>query len=195
MKRLPLSTALLALLLCNGLFAADNPDAKPAPAQADPRQATPEEIKARLAEHTREKAVTEAQTAAATPAEASAVKAEEDAVTMLPQIHVSSSRITELDIQIKKLDKQIAKAKKHVKPTELDESLNGEKTPKALAIFGGKTAAQRQSVAADRVTFLEAQRDILEAMKHVRTQKDLDQLTEQLNAMKTMSRELDSTLH
>jgi hypothetical protein len=194
MKLLPLPTALLALLLCNGLFAADT-DAKSTPPEPAPKQATPDEIKARLAEHAHEKAAEAAKAAEATPAEASAVKSAADSVTMLPQIHVSSSRISELDIQIKKLDKQITKAKKQVKPSELDESLNGEKTPKLMAIFGGKTAGQRQSVAADRVTFLEAQRDILEAMKHVHTQKDLDQLTDQLNAMKTMSRELDDTLH
>lgn len=192
MKLIPLRTLLLALLLGNGLCAADNPPPKP-----QPKQATPEEIMARLAEHAREKAEKDATEAPAPQPAAAETKAKsdaKDAVTVMPQFTVSSSRISELDIEIKKLDKQIERQKKKVKPSELDESLNSDQTPKALLIFGGKTAGQRKSVEADRLTFLEAERDILEAMKHVRTKKEQEQLETQLNAFKTMSRELDETL-
>lgn len=197
MKRFPLRTSLLALLLCQGLFAADQTtEQKPEEA---PKQATEEQIKARLAEHAREKSAKDegelkAVEPTPAPAAADAPKADEP-VTLMPEIKISSSRISELDIEIKKLEKKIAKEKKKIKPTELDKALNGDDAPKALAIFGGKTASQRESVAADRVTFMEAQRDILEAMKHVRTKKEQDQLQKQLNDMKTMQRELDENLH
>jgi hypothetical protein len=138
----------------------------------------------------------EAQSAETLAADASAPaeSPEADPAMMMPAYTVSSSRISELDIQIKKLDKTIAKLKKKIKPSELDETLNSDDAPKALLIFGGKTAGQRKSVAAERVNFLEAERDILEAMKHVRTKKDEAELMTQLNAFKTMSRQLDETL-
>jgi|UniRef100_UPI00404A63BB hypothetical protein len=129
----------------------------------------------------------------AAPAESTAT-AEVDPVLLMPEYQVSSSRISELDIQIKKLDKTIARAKKKLKPSELDETLNGDDTPKAMLIFGGKTASQRKSVAAERVNLMETERDILEAMKHVRTKKEEEDLKTQLNALKTMRRELDETL-
>ncbi|MFI5358244.1 MAG: hypothetical protein ACHQ4G_13005, partial [Opitutales bacterium] len=114
--------------------------------------------------------------------------------TVMPEFTVSASRVSELDIEIQKLEKQIEREKKHLKSTKLDDALNGDQTPKVLSIFGGKTTAQRESVAADRVTFLEGERDILEALKHVRTKQDSDQLQAQLDALKTMSRDLDETL-
>ncbi|MCF7689540.1 MAG: hypothetical protein K9N01_14715 [Cephaloticoccus sp.] len=161
-------------------------------------------VKARLAEHARQKndqakstgaGATEVGDEAATSTGPEAKPADEvDPVTMMDRVTITSSRITELDVQIKKLDKEIVRAKKKIKPTELDETLNSDKTPAALLIFGGKTAGQRQSVAAERVNLMEAERDILEAMKHVRTKKEEAELNTQLNAFKTMRLQLDEIL-
>lgn len=192
MKLTPLRILLLALLLGNGLFAAET-----ATSQTEAKAATPEQIKARLAQHAREKAEeSHPKSNAVKPVATKPAKdqSSDEPAMLMPEYKVNATQISELDIEIKKLEKKIEREKKKLKPSELDEKLNGDKTPKALLIFGGKTAAQRQSVAADRVTFLEAERDILEAMKHVRTKKEHDDLETQLNAFKTMSRELDETL-
>lgn len=201
MKVIRLRLLLPALILGHGLFAAEpQPEAKETAAET-PRQATPEEIKARLAEHAQEKALADLPAgkavtpapAAEAPADAATAESGDD-VTMMQEITVSSSRISELDLEIKKLDRKIERAKKRVKPTELDASLNSDKAPKALLIFGGKTAGQRQAAEAERLSLMETERDILEAMKHVRTRKQEQELQKQLNAFRTMQLQLDEEL-
>ena len=49
-------------------------------------------------------------------------------------------------------------------------------------------------MAAERVNLMEAERDILEALKYVRTKKDEDELNTQLHAFQTMQRQLDEVL-
>ena len=202
MKVIPLRVLLPVLILGQGLFASEPQPADEKAAPEAPRQATPEEIKARLAEHAEEKALAAlpaAKVATPSPAkeespEAAATEESDDDVTMMQEITVSSSRISELDLEIKKLDRKIERAKKRIKPTELDSSLNSDKTPKALLIFGGKTAGQRQAAEAERLDLMETERDILEAMKHVRTRKQEQELQKQLNAFRTMQVQLDEEL-
>lgn len=202
MKVIPLRVLLPALILGQGLFASEPRPAEEKAAPETPRQATPEEIKARLAEHAEEKALAAlpaAKVAAPAPAkeespEAAATEESDDDVTMMQEITVSSSRISELDLEIKKLDRKIERAKKRIKPSELDSSLNSDKTPKALLIFGGKTAGQRQAAEAERLDLMETERDILEALKHVRTRKQEQELQKQLNAFRTMQVQLDEEL-
>ncbi|MFZ9683562.1 MAG: hypothetical protein ACO3DQ_10225 [Cephaloticoccus sp.] len=181
---------LAALSLACSAFATEADESTETQAERDAR------VKANLAEHAERRANKDAAPAEATPDdEAPADTTAADAPAMrLPEITVSSSRITELDIEIKKRNKDIDRAKKKLKPSELDETLNSDNAPKALAIFGGKTAAQRKSVAAERVNLMEAERDILEALKHVRTRKEEAQLKEHLNAFKTMRTQLDEVL-
>lgn len=190
--RIPAITTLLLATACV-LGATEAQETQDEKAEREAR------VKARLAEHAARKAEGESAAVATEPApdeKPAATADEKDTgdVSVLPEFTVSSTRISELDVQIKKLNKQIDRAKKKLKPSELDETLNSDDAPKALAIFGGKTSGQRKSVAAERVNLMEAERDILEAMKHVRTKKDEDQLKEQLNAFKTMRRELDEVL-
>lgn len=198
MKAPFLRVLLPALILGQGLFASEPPAEAEKPAPEAPRQATPEEIKARLAEHAQEKALANLPagktTAKQTSSEATATEESDEAVTMMQEITVSSSRISELDLEIKKLDRKIERAKKRVKPSELDSSLNSDKTPKALLIFGGKTAGQRQAAEAERLNLMETERDILEAMKHVRTHQQEQELQKQLNAFRTMQVQLDEEL-
>jgi len=109
-------------------------------------------------------------------------------VQQLPELVISSSRITALDVQIGKLTKKIDRARRRLKKSSsLDESLNTDDIPKLLSILGGYTTGQRKSLARERLMLMEAERSILEAMKHVRTHREEQELKTQLNTLKSMS--------
>jgi len=109
-------------------------------------------------------------------------------VQQLPELVISSSRITALDVQIGKLTKKIDRAKRRLKrSSSLDESLNTDDLPKLLSILGGYTTGQRKSLARERLMLMEAERSILEAMKHVRTHREEQELKTQLNTLKSMA--------
>ena len=69
---------------------------------------------------------------------------------------VNSRRISDLDIEIKKLNKKIVRYSKRIKRTDLDKTLNSGDNPKILNIFGGNTANQREAIAYERVSLMEA---------------------------------------
>jgi hypothetical protein len=184
MKSIPRISLIVALIVMTSPAYAQDSAAEKAAQDA--------KVKARLAEHTRPKSES---TSAGKKSEPASDPAENsDPVTLMEEVVVSNSRVTALDVQVRKLDKKIKRAKKKLKPSELDETLNSDKIPAALLIFGGKTAGQRKSVAAERVNLMEAERDIIEALKHVRTKKDEDELNTQLHAFQTMQRQLDEVL-
>jgi len=119
-----------------------------------------------------------------TPSNTSSV----EPVQQLPELVISSSRITALDVQIGKLTKKIDRARRRLKKTHsLDESLNTDDIPKVLSILGGYTTGQRKSLARDRLMLMEAERSILEAMKHVRTHREEQELKAQLHTLKSMA--------
>ncbi|WP_156469266.1 hypothetical protein [Cephaloticoccus primus] len=121
------------------------------------------------------------------PPASTAQTPEAESLRLEPLI-VSSSRISELDVQIRKLTKKIDRAKKRLKQTSsLDESINADDLPKLLALLGGHTTGQRKSLAADRLTLMEVERSILEALKHPRSLRDEKELKAQLHAIKSMS--------
>jgi len=191
--RLHLLTAVALSFACS-LAASETDESAESKAEQEAR------VKANLAQHAERRATKDAAKDESRPeAEPAAETAPSDEADgeptmLLPEFRVSSSRISELDIEIKKLNKEIERAKKKLKPSELDESLNSDDAPKILSILGGKTASQRKSIAAERVHMMETERDILEAMKHVRTKKEEAELKEQLNTFKTMRRQLDEEL-
>ncbi len=172
---------------------------------AEEKAAREERVKARLAEHAHRKATQAAAkaevapavaippTAATTPADGAPPKPAED-VTTLPSMEVRNSRITELDLQIRKLEKDITRERKKMKSSDLDQSLNDAKTAKKFSLFGGKTTEQRESVAAERVSLMEAERDILEAMKLNKTRAELALLQKQIDDLRTVRRNLDTEL-
>jgi hypothetical protein len=123
-----------------------------------------------------------------------AVETDEKEVTVIQDFVVNSRRISDLDIVIKKLNKKIARYSKRIKRTDLDKTLNSSDNPKVLNIFGGNTANQREAIAYERVSLMEAERDILEAMKYVQTHKKDKQLKTQLNAIRTMITQLEQNL-
>jgi len=111
-----------------------------------------------------------------------------EAVQQLPELVISSSRITALDVQIRKLTKKIDRSKRQLKKSSsLDESLNTDDLPKLLSILGGYTTGQRKSLARERLMLMEAERSVLEAMKHVRTHREEQELKTQLNTLKSMA--------
>lgn len=188
--RLPIITVVALSLACP-LAASASEESTETKAEQEAR------VKANLAEHAERRATKDSAKDESRPegeAKAEINDTDGEPTMLLPEFKVSSSRISELDIEIKKLNKDIERAKKKLKPSELDESLNSDDAPKVLAIFGGKTSGQRKSVAAERVNLMETERDILEAMKHVRTKQEENELKEQLNAFKTMRRQLDEVL-
>jgi len=179
-------------------FADDDAKAAADKAAAD-KAALEERIKARLADHVAKKDAPVLPVAAA-PAPASAKDAvpppaveapREEPVLSMPQMEVRKSKIIEINRELQEKDKEIAKAKKNLKSSNLDQSLNNQKVANALSIFGGKGTDVKESLAAQRLMLLEAERDVLEEWTVAKTDKERDALMAELEEYKTMSRNLD----
>lgn len=110
----------------------------------------------------------------------------------LPTIQVTKTRVHEIDVTITKLDKLIAREKKKVKSSELDKALNNPKLARSAAIFGGNSAEHLSAVAASRVSLLETERAVLEAMKRPATLQGLAMLEAELEQLRTTRRNLDN---
>jgi hypothetical protein len=188
----------------------------PGAEEAPKKQATKEEIQARLAEHARKKASGEP--ALATPATAGTHKTANavsptgapvatpgapvpapvtapEEPNVLPKVEVKKGRITELDRQLEKQNQEIAREKKNTKPTPLDETLNGSKVSTALAIFGGQSSDDRSAIAKERVSMMEEERDMIEAIAQATSKKEKEELQKTLDSMREMRRELEKSLH
>jgi hypothetical protein len=205
-----MKASVATLALCFAALAASAAAAEPPP----PKQATPEEIKARLAEHTKKKAAEAAEAAKAekkdaNPAHAAAPVAapgtpapkpaaqpgsNEEAPTVLPKVEVRREKVTELDEKIAKQNEEIYREKKNTKPTPLDETLNGPGVSKALAIFGGQSSDDRANVAKERVAMMEEERDLIEAIAQAQTKEEKAELEKTLADMRAMRRELEQSL-
>lgn len=112
-------------------------------------------------------------------------------VLALPKVEVTSARIKQIDNEIKKVEKQIAREKKKLKSTDLDKSLNSDKVSTAAAIFGGNSASHMVAVAASRVNLLESERSLLERLKFPRTEEDKAMIEKELVNLRTTRRNLD----
>jgi hypothetical protein len=208
MNARPFLTLLSLAVLCLGASAAE---------EAPKKQATKEEIKARLAEHARkkEKAAEPAQSpAASTPSQTAApvVTSKEGAAAVtksknekaaavskepaavLPKVDVRKDRITELDRQLEKQNKEISREKKNTKPTPLDETLNSPKISKALSLFGGQSSDDRSNIAKERVAMMEEEREMIEAIDQATTKEEKEELQKTLDSMKAMRREFEQAL-
>lgn len=216
----PTLSLLCITLFANAMVAAEEPT--PAPR----KQATKEEIQARLAEHARKKALGPAAEAAAeksaaqknkAPASATAAPvtqpasptkvaptqndavapstpAPQEPANVLPKVEVRNGRITELDRQVQKQNQEIAREKVNTKPTKLDETLNGPKVSKALAIFGGQSSDDRANVAKERVAMMEDERDLIEAIAQAKNKEEKEELQKTLDQARAMRRDLESAL-
>lgn len=113
--------------------------------------------------------------------------------TVLPQVEVRKSRITELDGEIAEKDREIASEKEKTKATEADRALNSPKLPGILSIFGGRTSERGTALAGERVRLKELERELLEEIKRAKTKKERDELRKQLTELRTIGRELESS--
>lgn len=121
-------------------------------------------------------------------------EARKEQPTVLPKVEVKKGRITELDRQLAKQEQDIAREKKNLKSSEVDNALNDAKLARPLAIFGGDSTQFRKGVASERVELMEAEKDLLEAIAHAKTKEEKAALKKQLDDLKTMRRELDRAM-
>lgn len=132
---------------------------------------------------------------AAKPAEPAAKPAEpapgDKEVLALPKVEVTSARVKAIDAELKKIDKQIAREKRNLKSTNLDQTLNSDKASKAAAIFGGNSASHMVAVAATRVSLLESERAMLERLKFPRTEEDQALIEKEIQNLRETRRNLD----
>lgn len=166
------------------------------------KAAQEERVKARLAEHAKAKAEIEAKPVSAKDEISGSTPKTDDQpdtpakaeVTTLPEIEVRQTRIYDIDIKIRKLNREIAREQKKVKPTDADAALNNPKASRILSVFGGKSAEQRSAMAAERVYLMEQERELLELMKLPMTAGKLTELEQQADALRSVRRNLDIEL-
>ena len=113
-------------------------------------------------------------------------------VLVLPKIQVTSGRIRELDKEITRLDKLIAREQKQVKSSDLDRTLNNKKLSTAAAVFGGNSSEHLSAIAASRVSIMQAERSILEDMKRPISPEALAALETELDQLRLTRRNLDN---
>lgn len=131
---------------------------------------------------------------AASAAQAAPPKAAPEPATVLPKVEVRRERITILDQQIAKQEQDIAREKQNTKTTEMDRALNDPRVAKKLSILGGESAQHRATIASERVNLMEAEKDILEAMKLARTKAEKAELQKQLDEIRALRRDLEKSL-
>ena len=204
MKLRPLTFAFVAVLAGTVARAADEPETNPTPREL---------LRAKIAKDAKKKSAAPAAKSAApiaasspttpTPtappppnesAKAEVAKTAKEAATVLPKVEVKKERITVLDVEIAKQEEAIARERKNLKPSETDLALNDSAIAKPLAIFGGESVQFRKRVASERVELMEAEKDILEAMKRARTKEEKALLQKQVDELRAVRRELEKTL-
>lgn len=128
------------------------------------------------------------------PAPPKKADAEQMPTAVLPKVEVRKGRITELDQQLAKQDIAIAREKRNAKMTDVDKALNDVKIAKPLAILGGESAQFRQQVANARVSLMEDEKDLLEAIAHAKTKEEKAELKKQLAVLRAERRELERSM-
>lgn len=179
------------------------------PAESAPKKPMRDMIKARMIEDAKKQPATPAPAAkpasAATapavaptpPAPASAAKDSPKApepATILPKVEVRRDRITELDRQLALQEKEIAREKVNTQATEVDKALNDSRVAKALAIFGGESASHREGIAKERVSLMEDEKSLIEAIARAKTKEEKQELQKELDALRAVRRELEKAL-
>jgi hypothetical protein len=125
---------------------------------------------------------------------AATAEAKKEAPTILPKVEVKKSRITELDQKLHEQEADMAREKKNTVPTEMDKALNDSKVAKALSIFGGQSEQYRANISTERVSMMEEEKDLIEAIAHAKTKAEKKELQKQLDELKKMRRELERSL-
>lgn len=189
-----------------------------APAQAPAPAVTEAMIRARRAEHLKAKVVPKSSTettaprtdlpaalsatsATATPATSADAKPENpndlaksknETAEVLPKVEVRRGRVSEIEREVFEQEAAIAREKQKTKSTDLDRALN--EPNKALKIFGGESTKQRETIAKERVSLMESERDILEAIAYAKTKEQKDELRKELEQIRSLRRDLEGAL-
>ena len=113
---------------------------------------------------------------------------------VIPVFPVSATRLHEIDLKIKRLQKQIDREKDALERTTLDDTLNNDKISNAAAIFGGKSTDQRESVALVRIESMEKELSLLDTLRTPLTKADRALISKLIDDQRTYRRELDEAL-
>lgn len=119
-------------------------------------------------------------------------KSKSETADVLPKVEVRRGRVTEIEREVFEQERDIAREKQKTKSTDLDRALN--EPNKAFKIFGGESTKQRESVAKERVSLMESERDILEAIAYAKTKEKKDELRKELEQIRSLRRDLESAL-
>ena len=130
----------------------------------------------------------------ATPAEKEMAEVKTDPATVLPKVEVRRTRTTEIEKEVFQQERDIAREKLKTKSNDVDRALNGTGKSKALSIFGGETTKQRETVASERVSLMESERDIMEAIAYAKTKEEKEALRKELTELKALRRDLEAAL-
>lgn len=175
------------------------PKSAPAPAKSAPAPATPaspasDKGAANTADGSKPPAPASAETAAAAkPASTTATEPKKDGdPALLPKVEVNRTKPTELGRMMYEQEKEIAREKQLTKSSELDKALNNSKV--SLPVFGGQTTSSRESIAAERVSLMEAEKDLIEEIAHAKTKADKAKLEKELAEIKKIRRELEHSI-
>lgn len=125
---------------------------------------------------------------------ATKAEAKKQPATVLPKVEVKKSRITVLDQQLAKQDELIAREKKNTKPSELDKALNDERIARPLSILGGESTQVRKQISSQRVSLMEDEKDLIEAIAQAKTKAEKEELQKQLDALRAERRELERAM-
>lgn len=135
----------------------------------------------------------DAATAAAKPNSTTGTEPKKDTdPALLPKVEVNRSKPTELGRMMYETEKEIVREKQLTKSSELDKALNNSKV--SLPVFGGQTTSSRESIAAERVSLMEAEKDLIEEIAHAKTKADKQKLEKELLEIKKIRRELEHSI-
>ncbi len=203
MKAPVLSLALFLACPLAAMRAADDPNTPSSPKSDAPKDAPADDSKGKPAKPSpapADNAGKDGSTAAPTPAPKDAAdkntaakpaKTPPEPATVLPQVEVRRNRLVEIDRQIMDLEDEIAREKKKTKSTETDKALNDSRVSTAAAVFGGSSAESRESLAAQRVSLMEAELGLLELSAASKTKAEKDDYQKQALELRAMRRDLD----
>jgi hypothetical protein len=114
--------------------------------------------------------------------------------SVLPKVEVKKARITVLDVQLAQQQQEIAREQKLTKPTELDKALNDSKVSQKLSALGGQSADYRAGLAKERVSMMQDESDLIEAIAHAKTKEERAELQKQLDELRAFRRDLEKNM-
>lgn len=173
--------------------------AAPTQATASTTSGTPSTAKKNAAAPTPAAATAQATPADPAPATNATTAAKTEAnpdTLLLPQIDVRRDpiEIKEQYDLIYEQEKKILAEKRKTKPTETDKALNDPRVSKALSVFGGESSDYRANLAKERVSLMEDENDLREALVLAKTPEEKKELQKQIDELRALRRDLEKSL-